>query len=111
MGAQAESHAQRDDQPRFLAGGSRRRPGAAQRTIRAVLSGEAALLPRRTRAVRFPQSINLHSTDRRAAGWDKARWKTWWNQHRINAGGRRSAVLLGRQSFAIVRRLADPIRL
>ena len=66
LGNQAESHPQRNDQSRLLAGRSRRRAGAAQRAIRAVLSGEATVLSRWTRAVRLAQPADIHTTDRRA---------------------------------------------
>ena len=60
--------ARRDDQPRLQPGGERRGPGHGERALRPLLPGEAAVLPRRHRAVRHAAVAGLHPPDRGPQG-------------------------------------------
>jgi len=66
LGHHAESLTRRRHQPRLLAGRVGRGPAGPQRAVRAVLPREAAVLPRRPRAVRHAQPPDLHAAHRRS---------------------------------------------
>ena len=57
----------RDDQSGLLAGRGRRRPDRRQRTVRALLPGEAAVLPRRGQPVPDAHPGDLHAHDHQPA--------------------------------------------
>ena len=59
-----QSLARRHLQSRFQPDRVRREPGDGQRAVRAVLSGEATILPRGNRAVRDAQPAGLYPADR-----------------------------------------------
>jgi hypothetical protein len=56
--------ARRDCESRLQPGRKRRRPGHDQRALRAVLPGEATVLPGGHRPVQHPQPAGLHAPDR-----------------------------------------------
>ncbi len=63
LGNDRQPDAQRGAQPRLLAGRSRRRAARRQHPVRALLPGEAAVLPRGRRHLQQPDRRGLH-TDR-----------------------------------------------
>ena len=68
LGRHQQPQLQRHRQPRLLAGRVRRRPVPVRSAQRAVLLREAAVLPRRHRAVHHAQPADLHPAHRAAGG-------------------------------------------
>ena len=93
LGRHAQPDAERHGESRLLAGGSRRQPVHVRSSQRALLPGEASVLPRRRRAVQCAEQPDLHSADRRAADRREADRQERGNRHRPAVSGRRCGDL------------------
>ncbi len=90
LGRHRHTHAQRHGQSRLLAGRSRRRTVPVRPAPGALLPRQAAVLPRRHRAVRHAQQPDLHPPRRGAAGRHAAhRTRVEIHEYGLPDGGRR----------------------
>ena len=90
LGRHQQPEPQRDRQPRLLAGRVRCRPVPVRSAERALLLREAAVLPRRHRAVRHAQPADLHPAHRPAGRGREAHRQGLRHRHRAALGRGRS---------------------
>ena len=110
LGRHAEPDAERHGQPRLLAGRGRRQPVHVRSAQRAVLPGEAPVLPRRRGAVQRAEQPDLHAADRRAGDRRQADRQELGHRHRAALGGRRSGDVGHRRRSSGVQHRAHAAR-
>ncbi len=103
MGHQPEPDDERHGQSGFFAGRGRRGAGDVERAVCALLSGEAAVFPRRARAVRYPKSADLYPADRQSGRGRQVGGQGGAAQHRGAGRGGRPRPVAERGQDAAVR--------